>query len=521
MAILTVVLSFKLIVLLKLCDATSEQKFSATVDIPKIVPSSVPWLKIAGYTTLAVIAVAGLEQLYLFKKKGYFPGPRFILPFIGSTVNIIRHPYQFWLKEHQRAQATGISWNYVFGKFMMLCTKVKYSRIPFIKNSESEFVSAVHPNAAAVFNEKSILLMPSGPEHTAIRQSFIKLFTRKAISAYLSIQDEIARESIQTWMKHAGEELDLREHLQEFNARSSHIAFLGPYLKDFKHFQRLMTTMGQGFSSLPINFPGSGVWHTIRARKEVESILEAVVRHSKENMCSGKKPQCLVDFWTQNILNEIAEAEQNGQPPPVYSSDFKMAITVMDFLFAAQDASTSSLAQSVALMSDYPDILAKVREEQERVNPKKEIMTYELLKELTYTRQVAREILRFRPPVPMWAHVSVKDNQLEEGCIVPKGTYVFSSITSACHEGFVDPSKFDPDRFGPERQEHVKYCTNYLVFGAGPHMCAGKEYAINHIIVFLSVLSTTATWKRRRTPRSDEIEYLPSAYPADLFITFN
>ena len=121
----------------------------------------------------------------------------------------------------------------------------------------------------------------------------------------------------------------------------------------------------------------------------------------------------------------------------------------------------------------------------------------------------------------MWAHVSAKDNQLEEGCIIPKGTYVFSSITRACREGFVDPSKFDPDRFGPERQEHVKYCTNYLVFGAGPHMCAGKEYALNHIIVFLSVLSTTATWKRRRTPRSDEIEYLPSAYPADLLITFD
>ena len=520
MAILTVVVCI-ITLLLNFCNATSEQKFSATVDVPKTLPSSVSWLRIVGYTTLAVIAIAGLEQLYLFRKKGYYPGPRFTLPFIGSTMNIIRHPYKFWLKEHQRAQATGISWNYVFGKFIMLCTKVKYSRIPFIKNSESEFVSAVHPNAAAVFNKKSMVLMPSGPQHTAIRQSFIKLFTCKAISAYLSIQDEIARESIQAWMQHAGDELDLREYLREFNAKSSHTAFLGPYLKDLEHFQRLMTTMGQGFSSLPINFPGSGIWYTVRARKEVESILEAVVRHSKENMRNGEKPQCLLDFWTQNILNEIAETEENGQSSPVYSSDFKMAITIMDFLFAAQDASTSSLAQSVALMSDYPDILAKVREEQERVNPKKEIMTYELLKELTYTRQVAREILRFRPPVPMWAHVSAKDNQLEEGCIIPKGTYVFSSITSACREGFVDPSKFDPDRFGPERQEHVKYCTNYLVFGAGPHMCAGKEYAVNHIIVFLSVLSTTATWKRRRTPRSDEIEYLPSAYPADLLITFD
>ena len=372
MTILTVVVCI-ITLLLNFCNATSEQKFSATVDIPKTLPSSVSWLRIAGYTTLAVIAIAGLEQLYLFRKKGYYPGPRFTLPFIGSTMNIIRRPYKFWLKEHQRAQATGISWNYVFGKFIMLCTKVKYSRIPFIKNSESEFVSAVHPNAAAVFNKKSILLMPSGPQHTAIRQSFIKLFTRKAISAYLSIQDEIVRESIQAWMQHAGEELDLREYLREFNAKSSHTAFLGPYLKDLEHFQRLMTTMGKGFSSLPINFPGSGVWYTVHARKEVESILEAAVRHSKENIRNGEKPQCLLDFWTQNILNEIAETEQNGESSPVYSSDFKMAITIMDFLFAAQDASTSSLAQVLHLCPIIQIYLQKCEKSRNELTRRKKL----------------------------------------------------------------------------------------------------------------------------------------------------
>ena len=131
-------------------------------------------------------------------------------------------------------------------------------------------------------------------------------------------------------------------------------------------------------------------------------------------MRNGKTPNCLLDFWTVSILDEVAEAEKNGQPPPEYSSDFKMAITTMDFLFAAQDASTASLAQSVALMSDYPDTLAKVREEQERVNPNKELMTYELLKEMTYTRQVAKEILRFRPPLPWFAHVPAKDIQIDD-----------------------------------------------------------------------------------------------------------
>ena len=61
-------------------------------------------------------------------------------------------------------------------------------------------------------------------------------------------------------------------------------------------------------------------------------------------------------------MDEIREAEENSKPPPEYSSDLKMAITVMDFLFAAKDASTASLAQSVTLMSDYPQVLTKVCE---------------------------------------------------------------------------------------------------------------------------------------------------------------
>lgn len=44
-------------------------------------------------------------------------------------------------------------------------------------------------------------------------------------------------------------------------------------------------------------------------------------------------------------------------------------------------------------------------------------------------------------------------------------------------QGYEDPEKFDPDRFGPERQEDIKFAPNFLVFGHGPHYCVGKDYA--------------------------------------------
>lgn len=50
----------------------------------------------------------------------------------------------------------------------------------------------------------------------------------------------------------------------------------------------------------------------------------------------------------------------------------------------------------------------------------------------------------------------------------------------------------------PERREDVTYAGNYLVFGHGPHYCVGKEYAINHLITFLAILSTSLDWTRLR-----------------------
>lgn len=67
-----------------------------------------------------------------------------------------------------------------------------------------------------------------------------------------------------------------------------------------------------------------------------------------------------MDFWAQRCLEEIAEAEVQGVPPPGHTSDHAMADTVMDFLFASQDASTASLTWVMTLMADHPDILDKV-----------------------------------------------------------------------------------------------------------------------------------------------------------------
>jgi cytochrome P450 family 710 subfamily A protein len=104
---------------------------------------------------------------------------------------------------------------------------------------------------------------------------------------------------------------------------------------------------------------------------------------------------------------------------------------------------------------------------------------------------------------------------------IPSGTLVFPSVNSACMQGFTDAQRFDPDRFSAERKEDLLHARNYLVFGAGAHYCVGKEYAINQLVAYLAILSTTCDWARRRTDKSEDWQYLPTIYPYDSFITLD
>lgn len=165
---------------------------------------------------------------------------------------------------------------------------------------------------------------------------------------------------------------------------------------------------------------------------------------------------------------------------------------LFDFLFAAQDASTSSLLWAVTLLDSHPEVLAKVREEVEsKWSPDSgTLITAEQLGQMKYTQAVAREVLRYRTPATMVPHIAAEDFPLTKHYTIPKGTIVFPSVYESSFQGFSEPDRFDPDRFSEERQEDRIFKRNYLAFGAGAHQCLGQRYAVNHLVLFLAMFAT-------------------------------
>lgn len=472
--------------------------------------------------TSAIFGYAVWEQIkfrmYRAGKKQMLAGPEFVTPVIGGIVEMVKDPYGFWEKQ-RKFSFPGMSWHSIVGVFTIFVTDPALCRHVFNHNSADTLLMQLHPSAKNILGERNIAFL-HGPEHKALRKSFIALFTRKALGVYVYKQDQIVMDHIKTWLEKGPDAFELRPFIRDLNACTSQDVFAGPYLDDPEErakFSKAYSAMTDAFLAPPICLPGTNVWKGRQGRFFIIKVLTKAAARSKERMRNGAEPECLLDFWSQQVLTEIAEAEEQGLPPPFYSADAKMADSVMDFLFASQDASSASLVWAVTLMAEHPDVLARVRAEQEAIRGANldAPITGETLAEMKYTRQVVKEILRIRPPAPMVPQVAQKPFKMTEDYTAPKGAMIVPSVWSACMQGYENPEVFDPDRFGPERGEDIKFAQNFLVFGHGPHYCVGKEYAQNHLAVFLARISTSLDWSRVRSSVSDNTIYLPTLYPGD------
>lgn len=155
-------------------------------------------------------------------------------------------------------------------------------------------------------------------------------------------------------------------------------------------------TLALELVNFPFALPGTKVYRAIQARKRAMKWLEHAAACSKARMAEGHEPECMVEQW----VRDLAEPTYKGRRE---FSDHEMAMVVFSFLFASQDAMSSSVIYLFQHLADHPDILAKVREEQERVRAGdyNRPLTLDMVDEMVYLRAVVRESLRIKPPVTM------------------------------------------------------------------------------------------------------------------------
>ncbi|OAY67889.1 Cytochrome P450 710A1 [Ananas comosus] len=473
-----------------------------------------------------VVCLVGLvilaEQLSYHWKKGRLPGPQLVVPFLGSAVPMILDPTRFWAEQARRAESSGqgLSADFLVGRFIVFIRSTELSHKVFANVRPDAFHLIGHPFGKKLFGDHNLIYM-FDQAHKDLRRRIAPNFTPRALATYAALQQRVILAHLRKWLAlssasaSASEPISLRLLCRDMNLETSQTVFAGPYLsrEARERFNRDYNLFNVGLMALPFDLPGSAFRRARLAVSRLVKTLAGAAAASKARMRAGAEPTCLVDFWMQNSLREIAEAEAEAEAADAE----EVGGHLFDFLFAAQDASTSSLCWAVALLDAHPEVLARVRDEvAARWSPESgEPIPAEALREMRYTEAVAREVVRLRPPATMVPHIAGEPFPLTEWYTVPKGAIVFPSVYESSFQGFPDPARFDPDRFSDERQEDRVYKRNFLAFGAGPHQCVGQRYAINHLVLFIALFASLLDFKRNRTDGCDDIAYVPTIVPKD------
>ena len=168
-------------------------------------------------------------------------------------------------------------------------------------------------------------------------------------------------------------------------------------------------------------------------------------------------------------------------------SDENIRFQMITFLTAGHETTSGLLTFTLYELLDNPACLAKARGEVDRVlgnqNPR-----FEHLSQLTYIDQVLKETLRLWPIASAFAVQPYENETTIGGKYRVTQDQVILVFLPALHRDpkvWVDPERFDPERFAPGNVEKIPE-NAWKAFGNGQRACIGRPFALQEATAALA-----------------------------------
>jgi cytochrome P450 len=164
-------------------------------------------------------------------------------------------------------------------------------------------------------------------------------------------------------------------------------------------------------------------------------------------------------------------------------------------------------------MIAFPEVQGRAQAELDAVVGRDRLPTFADAPRLPYVLAIIKEILRWRPSIPLGVpHVATEEDWYE-GMFIPKRTVCISNLWHCNHDRAVFGE--DADEFRPERHldEHGESLpgpveTNqagHVGFGFGRRICVGKDMAIESLFIVTARILWAAKLERARDENGKEV----------------
>ncbi|MCC3423387.1 MAG: cytochrome P450 [Microcoleus sp. PH2017_29_MFU_D_A] len=420
------------------------------------------------------------------------PPGTFSLPLIGDTLNFLQDS-QFAKKRHQ--QYGPIFKTSIFGQPTVFVSGSEANL--FVLSHENQyFVMSWPPSMKALLGPLSLALQ-TGSEHQNRRKLLYQAFQPRALAGYIGGMEDITGRYLERWTQMS--EFAWYPELRNYTFDVASKLLVGIDAGSETALGHYFETWCEGLFSIALDVPWTKFGKAKKCRKLLLSELEKIIRDRQQDMGEGNDALSLLISARDDDGNNLSLEELKDQ--------------VLLLLFAGHETLTSAIASFCLLLAQNPDVMAKVRAEQQQFSAT-EPLDLEQLKQMTYLEQVMREVLRLVPPVGGGFRRVIQACEFG-GYEIPQGWSVLYEINQTHQDSSVypEPDRFDPDRFSLERSTNAKPFS-YVPFGGGLRECLGKEFARLEMKLFAARMVRECEWDL--LPDQDlNLIRVPTPHPRD------
>jgi len=213
------------------------------------------------------------------------------------------------------------------------------------------------------------------------------------------------------------------------------------------------------------------------AGKTIRNTLASIIRPRYNDMENNKVDQ------KHDILSSLLKVINQSTGKPF---SFKEILDQISMLFlAGHETTASSLTWTLYLLALYPEYQEEAYQEVASIY-KREKLSIDEVKKLTFVTKVFNEALRLYPPVSFMPRMANQEIKMRDK-VIKKGDAVIVApwLMHRNERYWKDPHMFDPHRFDT-KDDIVK--NTYFPFGMGPRICIGARFAMQEAPLLLATI---------------------------------
>lgn len=347
----------------------------------------------------------------------------------------------------------------------VLLKQVKRFQKPFtVKYTAKEF-----------FGEN--LFTSDGPLWQVLRSTIQPGFHQQRMQGYADIMVNYTKDLVDQWQTE--QTVDVPAAMMDLTLGITTKAFFGQDLRDRAAGQaiiRFTELFVQRISSFPIP-----AWLPLRSNFAIKQQIALGDRYLSpliaERRESGQDQGDVL-----SMLIQAQAADTTG-----LLTDHQIRNEVSNLFAAGYEVTAHTLAFTLYLISQFPEVEARLLAEIERVLGRRSIAVSDL-EQMPYLEQVLKESMRLLPVTTVLSRQAVEPVVLN-GFTLPKNSLVLVAPWTLHRRAdyFPEPLRFDPERFSPDRRDAIpKYA--YLPFSGGPRSCIGSAFAMMQMRITLATI---------------------------------